>query len=368
MLFFKKNKPRMAVIVGTRPNFIKVAPFLHQSKKHNRFTYTVVHTGQHFDSNMSEIFFKELGISEPDIILNPGGENHTEKIALMFDKMKAILKHHKFDVVVVFGDVNSTLAAALAASKYNSKLVHIEAGLRSHDRRMPEEINRIVVDHLSHLHFVTESSGVDNLKREGVRDKKIHLVGNIMIESLEIYKDKIDNSSVIKNNNLKSKNYILATIHRQENTDSEQSLLSILNILGDLSKNFTVVFPLHPGTKKRIDEYGLGDKLSGLKIIDPLGYFDFIKLIKESLGVVTDSGGIQEETSHLGIPCCTLRDNTERPITIEMGSNRLFPISQVDSESLLDHLKRQDFSAGNIPLWEDKVSEKIFKVLEDWKI
>ena len=366
--FLKKKKPNLAVIVGTRPNFIKMAPFIREAKHHPLFEYTIIHTGQHFDKNMSEVFFRELEIPIPDITISPGGKQHTEKIALMFDKMKEIFKHYKFDGTVLFGDVNSTLAGALAAAKYNSNIVHIEAGLRSHDRRMPEEINRAIVDHLAHIHFVTEQSGADNLKREGVKDKKIHIVGNIMIESLEIYKDKINSSNIIEKLNLSSRRYILATIHRQENTDTPQIISRILDVLNDLSKDFTVVFPLHPGTKNRIYEYGLDDKLIGLKVIEPVGYFDFIKLIKSSLGVITDSGGIQEETSHFGIPCCTLRDNTERPITLELGSNKLFPVAEADSAEILKHLKRQNFIPGIIPLWDNKVSKRIFSVLEKWKL
>ncbi len=368
MFSYFKTKPKLAIIVGTRPNFIKMAAFIREAQKQTKFDYTIIHTGQHFDQNMSKIFFDELEIPMPDISVSPGGEKPTEKIALMFDKIKEIFKHHKFEGAIVFGDVNSTLAAALAAAKYNSRIAHIEAGLRSHDRRMPEEINRAIIDHLSHLHFVTEQSGADNLKREGVKDKKIHIVGNIMIESIEIFKDKIDVSPVVQRLGLKSKQYILATIHRQENTDSKQVIDTILNLLNDLSKSFTVVFPLHPGTRKRISEYGLEAKLSKLKVIEPVGYFDFIKLTKESLGVVTDSGGIQEETSHLGVPCCTLRDNTERPITLSLGSNKLFPIAEANSEDLLRHLKRQDFSSGNIPLWDSGVSRRIFEVLEKWDL
>lgn len=364
----KKKKPRIAVIVGTRPNFIKMAPFIREAKNHPRFDFTIIHTKQHFDDNMSGVFFDELGIPSPDITFTPGGERHTEKIALMFDKMKDVFKQNKFDAAVVFGDVNSTLAGALAAVKHNCRLIHIEAGLRSHDRRMPEEINRVIVDHLSHLHFVTEQSGVDNLKREGVKDKKIHLVGNIMIESIEIFKDKIESSGVLQELNLKPQGYILATIHRQENTDSPEAVKNIFNLLDDLAQTYPVIIPLHPGTKNKIQEYGLEKLLDNLIVVGPMGYFDFLKLAKESLGVVTDSGGIQEETSHLGVPCCTLRDNTERPITCELGSNKLFSINQTTSSELINHLEKRDFKSKNIPLWDDQVSHRIFEVLESWDI
>ncbi len=364
---FRNSKPHLAVIVGTRPNFVKAAPFLRTAKDHPRFDYTIIHTGQHFDQNMSEIFFEELGISQPDIFLDVGAGRHSEKLARMFDTMKEIFKHYKFDAVVVFGDVNSTLAGALAAIKNNTRLIHIEAGLRSHDKRMPEETNRVIVDHLAHLHFVTEPAGVENLKSEGVKDKKIHLVGNIMIESLELYRDKIRDSTILDRLGLRSKGYVLVTIHRQENTDSKRMMGDILTLIKGLSLTYQVVFPLHPGTQKLIKEYGLESELEGLTVIEPIGYFDFLKLTQDSRGVVTDSGGIQEETSHLGIPCCTLRDNTERPITLELGSNKLFPITEATVESMIEHLDRQDFVPGPIPLWDTGVSKRIFDVLESWK-
>ncbi len=359
-------KPRVAVIVGTRPNFVKAAPFLREARKYPRFDIKVIHTGQHFDQNMSKVFFEELDIPEPHISLTTKGEKHTEKIALMFDGLKAVFKHHKFDAVVVFGDVNSTLAGALAALKNRCRLVHIEAGLRSHDRRMPEEINRVIVDHISDLHFVSEQSGVDNLKAEGVKDKKIHLVGNIMIESLESFKDKIAASNILQKLGLTKKGYVLTTIHRQENTDSKELLERIFSLLQGIRSTWPIVMPLHPGTRKKIHEYGLDALLEGIRVIEPAGYFDFLNLMANSTGVITDSGGIQEETSHLGVPCCTLRDNTERPVTITLGSNRLFPLAEARSADMIAHLNRTDFQPKSIPLWDNKVSERIFKVLNKW--
>jgi UDP-N-acetylglucosamine 2-epimerase (non-hydrolysing) len=366
MFFLKKSVPNFAVIVGARPNFIKAAPFFRRARNYPQFKFTGVHTGQHFDQQMSKVFFDELGIPRPEIILEMKGEKHTEKIGLMFDSLKDVFKQHKFDGVVIFGDVNSTLAGALASVKRRLPLVHIEAGLRSHDRRMPEEINRAIIDHLSNLLFVSEPSGVENLHREGVKDKKIHLVGNIMIESLEIFKDKIDASDILNRLNLKPKEYILTTIHRQENTDSLVQIKKILCLLVELSKNKKIVLPLHPGTKKQIISYGLGKLLVPFQVIDPLGYFDFIQLIKFSLGVLTDSGGIQEETSHLGIPCATLRDNTERPITLELGSNKLFSVEQAVPSEIMAHLNDTNFQPRRIPLWDDQVTERIFSVLQKW--
>ena len=314
---------------------------------------------------MSKIFFEEMELPKPDIQLDIRGEFHTEKIGKMFNALKAVFKDNKYDAAVVFGDVNSTLAGGIASTKNHCKLIHIEAGLRSHDRRMPEEINRAVVDHLSDLLFTTEKAANENLTKEGVDSKKIELVGNLMIESLEIFKDKINNSTIVKELNLVPKSYAVVTIHRQENIDDPTNLKKILMLLNEINKEALVVFPLHPGTKKNIHQFGFKDLLRGLQIIEPLGYFEFMKLVSESLGVITDSGGIQDETSHLGIPCCTLRDNTERPVTLGLGSNKLFPIDTADAKEMKNHLRRSDFRSRHIPLWDNKVSERIFKVLRD---
>lgn len=354
---------KIAVILGARPNFVKAAPFFRRALSYPNFNLTLIHTGQHFDDNMSKIFFEEMSIPKPDIHLETQGEAHTEKIGKMFSSLNNIFKEKKFDGVVVFGDVSSTLAGGIAAVKNGQKLIHIEAGLRSHDRRMPEEINRVIVDHLSDILFTTEPSGAENLLKEGISKDKIHYVGNIMIESLEIFADKIHLSSVLEKLDLKEKKYIVATIHRQENTDSELCLKSILGLLSEINNEIKIVFPLHPGTKKKIEEYGLSNLLRNFILVEPLGYFDFMKLVSASAGVITDSGGIQEETSHLGIPCATLRDNTERPITVSHGSNMLFPEKERDVKEILRHLKRTNFKAKSIPLWDAEVSKRIFEHL-----
>ena len=312
-----KKRRNIAVILGTRPNFVKAAPFFRQAKNYPEFKFTLIHTGQHFDDNMSKIFFEEMEIPKPDIQLDVKGDFHTEKIGKMFNALKHVLKSDNFESVVLFGDVNSTLAGAIAAVSNQYKIIHVESGLRSHDRRMPEEINRAIVDHLSHILFTTEPSANENLLREGISKDKIRYVGNIMIESLIMFRDKIDNSDVLDRLKLSAKSYALVTIHRQENTDSTQSMKTILEILQRVNKRIPIVIPMHPGTQQKIIDYKLGNLLTGFNIIEPLGYFDFVKLMAESKGVITDSGGIQEETTHLGVPCCTLRYNTERPITIE---------------------------------------------------
>jgi len=298
------------VILGARPNFVKAAPFFREAKNYPRFSFTVIHTGQHFDDNMSKIFFDQMGLPKPDIHLNIKGKYHTEKIGKWFSALKSEIEKIKPHGVIVFGDVNSTLAGAIAAATNGPKLIHIESGLRSHDRRMPEEINRVIVDHLSDHLFVTESSGMDNLKLEGVGKEKVSLVGNIMINSLEIFKDDINKSTIVSDLKLKKKGYIAVTIHRQENTDDPVLLEKILNVLVEVSKKYEIVFPLHPSTENHIRAYGFDGLLDKFRIIEPLGYFDFIKLVKESKAIVTDSGGIQEESTHLGVTCCTMRDNS----------------------------------------------------------
>ncbi len=354
---------KIAVILGARPNFVKAAPFFRRALSYPNIDLTLIHTGQHFDDNMSKIFFEEMSIPRPHIHLATKGELHTEKIGKMFNSLQNIFKEQKFDGVVVFGDVSSTLAGGLAAAKHGHRLIHVEAGLRSHDRRMPEEINRVIVDHLSDLLFTSELSGSENLLKEGIPESKIHHVGNIMIENLEIFADRISQSAILNKLGLKSKQYFVATIHRQENTDNEIALRAILALLEEINEEVQIVFPIHPGTKKQIEGYGLSKLLEKFILIEPLGYFDFTKLVAESIGVITDSGGIQEETSHLGVPCATLRDNTERPITVEYGSNKLFPEKQRNAKEIMQHLRRSNFKKKPIPLWDAEVSKRIFDLL-----
>ncbi|MBT4850327.1 UDP-N-acetylglucosamine 2-epimerase (non-hydrolyzing) [Candidatus Parcubacteria bacterium] len=360
----ENKKRKFVVIMGARPNFVKAAPFFKEAKKHPEFEFTIIHTGQHFDQNMSKIFFEEMAIPKPDFNLDIQGKFHTEKIGKMFTALTEILSKGDYEGVIVFGDVNSTLAGAVASMKSGQKLIHIEAGLRSHDRRMPEEINRAIVDHLSESLFTTEPSANENLEREGVPKNKIHYVGNIMINSIEIFRDQFNKSDILKTLNLQSKKYVVATIHRQENTDNPMLFKKILMLLNEVNGDIPVVLPIHPGTKHKIEDLKLGFLLDNLNIVEPLGYFDFMKLMSESQGVITDSGGIQEETTHLGISCATLRDNTERPITLEKGSNKLFSIDDyLENKDVIKHLQRDDFESGHIPLWDDKVAERIFKHL-----
>lgn len=361
----KENKKHYAVILGARPNFIKAAPFFREAKNHPHIRFTIIHTGQHYDKNMSEIFFKGMNVPKPDIHLEIKGGLPTEKTGRMFNDLKKVFAENHFDGTVVFGDVNSTLAGALAAKTNGGKVFHIESGLRSHDRRMPEETNRVIVDHLSDILFTTEPAAAENLKKEGVSEEKIKYVGNIMIENLEIFSRRIKVRKILKTLKLKQRNYIVATIHRQENTDYPETFKKILEVLEKINRQIKVVFPIHPATANKIKNWGFGELIKKLKIIEPLGYFDFVKLVAESRGVITDSGGIQEETSHLGIPCATLRDNTERPITILLGSNRLFPMEKISVQEIISHLFNQNFKSRHIPLWDAEVSKRIFKILNE---
>lgn len=361
----KENSKKYAVIMGARPNFVKAAAFFHEAKKHPEYHFTIIHTGQHFDDNMSKIFFDDMQIPQPDIHLHIEAKFHTERIGKTFTALRKVFQENNFDSAIVFGDVNSTLAGALAAIKGNCRLIHIEAGLRSHDRRMPEEINRVIVDHLSDLLFTTENSANENLALEGIEDEKVKYVGNIMINSLELFRDKINTSDILNQLNLEPKDYIVATIHRQENTDDLRILKKILTLLNKLNKNIKILFPLHSGTRNKIVSLKLDHLLDNLTVIEPLGYFDFMKLMMESRGVVTDSGGIQEETTHLGIPCATLRDNTERPVTVAEGSNKLFTLEgELDDVEIIEHLSCNDFIPNSIPLWDGLVAHRIFRHLD----
>ena len=362
----RNTKKHFAVILGARPNFVKAAPFFIRAKEYPDFKFTLIHTGQHFDKNMSQIFFEQMGIPKPDIHFDIKSGLFTEKIGIMTNNLSSFFSKKIFDGVIVFGDVISTLSGAVSVIKRGLPLIHIEAGLRSHDRRMPEEIIRTMVDHVSDLLFVTEPSARANLLKEGIERKKIKYVGNLMIESIELFKDKINASPILDKISLKKRKYIVVTIHRQENTDSPADLKKIFMVLNRVNKSLLVVMPLHPGTRNKVQEFKLSKLLKNLKIIEPLGYFDFMKLVSESGGVITDSGGIQEETSYLGIPCCTLRESTERPITIELGSNKLFTTSAPDASQMLAHLARKDFNSKHIPLWDRYVSRRIMKELDNF--
>lgn len=356
-----------AVIVGARPNFVKAASFLAEARTRNDLSYTLIHTGQHFDENMSKVFFEEMGISQPDIHLSLAHGSSSEQVGSMINVLSQefLSNTSKYDGVIVFGDVNSSLAGALAASRARIPLVHIEAGLRSHDRRMPEEKNRIIIDHLSESLMISEESARQNLEHEGITSS-IHVVGSLMIESLERFRAKASAHSIRDTLGVTRKDYNIATIHRTENIVDKNLLEDILRALAHIAERRRLIFPLHPGTKASIEEFNLGSYLKNITVVNPLGYLEFLDLVLESSGCITDSGGVQEETSHLGIPCCTLRDNTERPITVDRGSNKLFSPTDLGESALVEieaHLARTDFKAGAIPFWDANVSKRILEHL-----
>ena len=343
---------KILLVVGARPNFMKAGPITAAIQEHNRrlaaetlpepierVHLVLVHTGQHYDEAMSDSFFADLRLPQPDVHLGVGSGSHAAQTAEVMRRFEEVLLREKPDAMVVVGDVNSTVACALVASKiaFDTKgtrplIAHVEAGLRSFDRAMPEEINRIVTDHVSDLLFVTEESGIENLQREGVASEQIHFAGNTMIDSLLASKDRADQSRILESLHLRNQNdgretpnatcsYALLTLHRPSNVDDRERFVSILEGLEELSNLYPIVFPVHPRTRKQISGLRLEHSLRGIRLVDPLGYLDFLCLMKNARLVVTDSGGIQEETTCLGIPCITVRDNTERPVTVTRGSN-----------------------------------------------
>jgi UDP-N-acetylglucosamine 2-epimerase (non-hydrolysing) len=353
---------KILICVGTRPNFIKVTRFKKLSSRYN-LEVKILHTGQHFDHQMSKVFFDELKLDKPDIYLDAKGNTQVEMIADIMVKFEKELNNYRPDVVLVPGDVNSSVACALVASRNGIKIGHIESGLRSFDRTMPEEINRILIDDLSDLFFVTEQSGLDHLIKEGKDANKIHLVGNTMIDSLVNFKGAIDKSNILTKIQC-TKDYGLMTFHRPSNVDSKETLSELVKTIELCCINLTMVVPLHPRTKKSLVKHNLWDKFKSTKnliLTASLGYLDFMKLVSNSKIVITDSGGIQEETTFLQIPCITVRENTERPITILMGKNELIPLNgDRISNRMMEKLKT--IKKGKIPpLWDGFATERILE-------
>jgi UDP-N-acetylglucosamine 2-epimerase (non-hydrolysing) len=354
---------RLTAIVGARPNFVKMAPILEEAGRRPAFQCRLVHTGQHYSPEMSEMFFDELGMPAPDVNLEIGSGSHTAQVAGVMLRLETELHERRPDLVLVVGDVNSTLAAALVASKLGIPVAHVEAGLRSFDRRMPEETNRLVTDALSDYMFASEPSGVTNLLAEGIPKVKIFLVGNVMIDTLMKFRDKAAQTGVLERLGLKSGGYAVVTLHRPSNVDGAERLASLVNMLTELARHLPVVFPVHPRTRERMESAGLAER--GLMLMEPLGYLEFLRLTSQARLVLTDSGGIQEETTILQVPCLTMRENTERPITIAQGTNRLVG---ADPERIL----RAALGALDAPprpmappdLWDGKASARILDVLE----
>lgn len=354
-------------IVGARPNFMKVAPLMRSYPRHPHLKPVLVHTGQHYDPKMSQLFFDELGLPRPDHNLEVGSGTHADQTARIMMSFEKLCLAERPDWVVVVGDVNSTIACALVASKLGIRVAHVEAGLRSGDRSMPEEINRILTDALSDLLFVSESSGLVHLGREGVDPAKIHFVGNVMIDSLLAHRDRAEQSDVLSRLGVESRRYALLTLHRPSNVDHPETLLGILEALRVVDADMPILFPAHPRTVQRLGEPRLKaafDALRRLQTIAPLGYLEFVKATAHAAVVLTDSGGVQEETSVLRVPCLTLRENTERPVTCTMGSNRLVGIETAAIIAGYQAVRRGEVDLDRVPpLWDGRAADRVVDVL-----
>ncbi|MCD6303457.1 MAG: UDP-N-acetylglucosamine 2-epimerase (non-hydrolyzing) [Planctomycetes bacterium] len=356
-------------VAGARPNFMKIAPLMEAYRRYEDIRPVLVHTGQHYDERMSELFFRQLGIPRPDVNLGVGSASHAVQTAEILKAFEPVVLAEKPDAVLVVGDVNSTIACGLAAVKLHVPLIHVEAGLRSGDRAMPEEINRILTDAISDMLFCTEASGVENLRREGVPDEKIFLVGNVMIDTLLNNRRKAEGSTILADLGLKEGGYAVLTLHRPANVDDPAVLGRLLDALEVIQADMPIVFPVHPRTRKNLADSPLAgrlDAMSGLVRIEPAGYLDFLKLMASARLVLTDSGGIQEETTILQVPCLTLRENTERPVTAEVGSNT---IVGTDTRKILDAYRRLAAGEGRPcrqpPLWDGHAAERIVEIIHD---
>lgn len=346
-------------IVGARPNFMKAAPVVRALQQRPNVKQTLVHTGQHYDANMSGVFFAQLGIPEPDVNLEVGSGSHAQQTAAVMSRFEPVLLEKKPDIVLVYGDVNSTVATALVCAKLMVRVGHVEAGLRSLDRTMPEEINRLLTDQLSDILFTPSEDGDRNLLREGIPADKIFRVGNVMIDSLVRLLPAAERCS---RNGLPER-YALVTLHRPSNVDDNCALKNILESLLDINAQLEVVFPVHPRTRQRIAEFGLD--ATKLHLLEPMPYIEFLALQKRAAVVITDSGGIQEETTYLKVPCLTLRKNTERPVTAEVGTNVLIGQDMVKLRSELAKVLEGRAKPGNVPaMWDGRASERIADVLE----
>jgi UDP-N-acetylglucosamine 2-epimerase (non-hydrolysing) len=357
---------RILNIVGARPNLVKIAPLLREMRRQQEIEPILVHTGQHYDEKLSDVFFRQMGIPEPDVNLEVGSGSHAWQTSEILRKIETVLIEKKPDCVLVVGDVNSTVAASLAAAKLGIPVVHVEAGLRSFDRTMPEEINRIVTDALSDYLFVTEEDAIENLIREGKNRERIYLVGNVMIDALKQFLPVAQKSKIADelglNNSKGPQPYALLTLHRPSNVDSPETLAALLAAIAEIAHQIPVIFPVHPRTKERLS--AAEKSLEGIRFVPPLGYLDFLSLMSRARLVLTDSGGIQEETTALGVPCLTLRENTERPVTVTEGTNELVGQDPKKIVEAANKILRGETKKGRIPrYWDGKASERIIEIL-----
>jgi UDP-N-acetylglucosamine 2-epimerase (non-hydrolysing) len=359
---------KIFLIAGARPNFMKIAPIARAFDNHADLDYKIVHTGQHYDRNMSDIFFEELGIRKPDYHLGAGGGSHAQQTARIMTGFEETCLADRPDLVMVVGDVNSTLACSIVAKKMNIQVAHVEAGLRSFDLQMPEEINRMVTDSISDLFFVTEEQGLENLLNEGKKNNAIHFVGHVMIDNLFFQLSKLESMDpTFPSSRFKQEHpaYGVVTLHRPSNVDNKESLESILTTLSTVSDTLPLIFPIHPRTRKNMERFGIKPS-DNIKLIDPLSYMEFLNLWKDAKLALTDSGGLQEETTALGIPCLTIRENTERPITVTKGTNELMGTSR---EKILDSFERimdNNWKIGQRPkFWDGKASDRIADIIKE---
>lgn len=362
---------KIVSVVGARPNFMKIAPIAHALKK-TSIKHVLVHTGQHYDEKMSKLFFEDLKIPQPDIYMGIGSDTHAKQTAKIMTAFEDVLLEHKPDLVLVVGDVNSTMAATVVAAKMNIPVAHVEAGLRSFDRAMPEEINRMLTDSISDILFTTSSDADENLVKEGVDRKRIFLVGNVMIDTLMAQKEAALRSNILTELGVKENEYALVTLHRPSNVDHKENLTNLLDVFEQLQSSTKIIFPVHPRTRQKFDSFGLTQKIAGMKnliFVEPLGYLEFMKLMMSARIVFTDSGGVQEETSCLGVPCLTLRENTERPITITHGTNHLVGMSKPKIlKTAQAILKQKEQPLKKIPYWDGKAAERIVKALQSDRV
>lgn len=358
---------RIATIVGARPNFIKIAPLLAAYRAHPRIQPLLIHTGQHYDCAMNDPFFEQLRIPRPDVNLGVGSGSHAVQTAGIMVEFERYCLAHRPDMVLVVGDVNSTIACALVAAKLGIEVAHVEAGLRSFDRSMPEEINRKLTDSIADLLFVSEPSGMENLRREGVDPDRVHFVGNVMIDTLLANLARAEDEDVLDRLGVANRAYAVLTLHRPSSVDDPRVLSGLLDAVAEVARDFEVVFPAHPRTTARMAELGFEDRLSsiaGLKAVPPLGYLEFLKLTAHARIVLTDSGGIQEETTILKVPCVTLRENTERPVTCEVGANRLAGTDPAGVIAAYREMLTADPAAFRTPeLWDGRAAERIAAIL-----
>ena len=351
---------RLIHVVGARPNFMKLAPVHKALAANPKIKQIVVHTGQHYDVNMSDVFFQQLNIAPPDINLQVGSGSHARQTAEIMMRFEEVVVNHRPDLVVVYGDVNSTIAAALVCAKLQVRVAHVEAGLRSGDRSMPEEINRLVTDQLADLLFTPSPDGDENLRREGVANDKIHLVGNVMIDTLV---EMLPGAKASLPKDV-PRRFALVTLHRPSNVDDLDWLKNMLQVLEQFGPDLSVVFPVHPRTRQRMREVGVNGSSSALRLIDPLPYLHFLALQQSATVVITDSGGIQEETTFLGVPCLTVRENTERPITVQMGTNKLVGRDPQRIRAEVEAITSGRGKRGQVPrLWDGHAAERIARVI-----